>query len=100
MAKREVNIFNIAFLDLLSGALAAVLILFIVVPKMDVELVEEIEELHKLEVEVEEVKGMIEELKNSVPKEVLEDLERQFEDLEKKIAAAEETLAKLRKKVE
>ena len=100
MAKREVNIFNIAFLDLLSGALAAVLILFIVVPKMDVELVEEIEELRKLELEVDEVKDMVEELKNSVPKDVLEDLEKKFDALENKIAEMEETISKLRKKIE
>lgn len=31
--KREVNVFNIAFLDLLSGALGAVIILYIAVPK-------------------------------------------------------------------
>jgi len=34
MRRREINIFSISFLDLLSGALGAVLILFIIIPKM------------------------------------------------------------------
>lgn len=33
MRRKEINIFNISFLDLLSGALGAVIILFIAVPK-------------------------------------------------------------------
>lgn len=36
MAKREANAINIAFLDLLSGALGAVIILFVAVPKSKV----------------------------------------------------------------
>jgi hypothetical protein len=38
MQRREINIFSISFLDLLSGALGAVLILFIIIPKMTDEL--------------------------------------------------------------
>lgn len=34
MARREINIFVTSFLDLLSGALGAVIILFIIVPKI------------------------------------------------------------------
>jgi hypothetical protein len=43
MAKRrEINVFNIAFLDLLSGALGAVIILYIAVPKTtDKEIIKE-----------------------------------------------------------
>ena len=33
MAKKEINIFNISFLDLLSGALGAVIILYIIIPQ-------------------------------------------------------------------
>lgn len=35
MNKKEINPFSIAFLDLMSGALAAVIILFVIVPKSD-----------------------------------------------------------------
>lgn len=38
MKRREVNVFNIAFLDLLSGALGAVIILYVAVPKTHVEM--------------------------------------------------------------
>lgn len=37
MKRRETNVFSIAFLDLLSGALGAVIILFVAVPKSKVE---------------------------------------------------------------
>ncbi|MBT5092887.1 MAG: hypothetical protein HOM21_01505, partial [Halobacteriovoraceae bacterium] len=37
MKRRETSVFNIAFLDLLSGALGAVIILYIVVPKTKVD---------------------------------------------------------------
>ena len=33
MAKKDINIFGTSFLDLLSGALASVIILFVIVPK-------------------------------------------------------------------
>src|SRR5690606_31428163 len=33
MSRREIEVFNLSFLDILSGALGAVLFLFIVVPK-------------------------------------------------------------------
>ena len=33
MSKKEINIFSISFLDLLSGALGAVIILYIIIPK-------------------------------------------------------------------
>jgi hypothetical protein len=38
MSKKEVNPFNIAFLDLMSSALAAVIILFVIVPKSDIQI--------------------------------------------------------------
>ena len=37
MKRKEINIFSTSFLDLLSGALGAVLILFIIIPKLTTE---------------------------------------------------------------
>lgn len=37
MTRKEINVFSMSFLDLLSSALAAVIILFIIVPKSDVQ---------------------------------------------------------------
>ena len=54
MARQEINIFGTSFLDLLSGALAAVIILFIIIPKMtkeDVELLEKVKEIQEIIVE-------------------------------------------------
>lgn len=100
MSKREINFFNIAFLDLLSGALAAVLILFVIVPKLDSKLVEEIEEFKKLEVEVKEVKDMIEKLEDSVDKELYEKLEKKIGDMEETIAGLKKTVENLRREKE
>ena len=54
MAKREINVFNVSFIDLLSGALGAVLILFIVIPKLtgDIKIIiDQMEQLQELKVE-------------------------------------------------
>ena len=55
MARKEINIFGTSFLDLLSGALAAVIILFIIVPKMTQENIDAIEKVKKIEAVVESI---------------------------------------------
>lgn len=55
MKRRDLNIFSVSFLDLLSGALAAVIILFIVVPKMTVEEKAAVETMEELELEAEKL---------------------------------------------
>ena len=82
MARKEFNIFSISFLDLLSGALGAVIILFIVVPKMTSEQQQTIETLDELNIQVETVAEMIEQLEHSVDREVAEALSRQVEQLQ------------------
>jgi predicted nucleic acid-binding Zn-ribbon protein len=96
MRRREINIFSISFLDLLSGALAAVLILFIFVPKLDAKLIEEIKEFKKLEVEVEEVKGMINQLEDSVAKDLYEQLKAKLDEMEATIASLKQNVEDLR----
>jgi restriction endonuclease S subunit len=59
MSRKEINIFNMSFLDLLSGALGAVLILFIIIPKMTAE---QQNELEQAEAQNEQVKELKEEL--------------------------------------
>lgn len=48
MARREISVFSVSFLDLLSGALAAVIILFIVVPRIDIGEIQDLPELKEL----------------------------------------------------
>lgn len=82
MARKEINIFGTSFLDLLSGALAAVIILFIIVPKMTAEQQNTLEEIEQLNVQVEELGNLMEQIQNSVPQEVYEQIRHQIEELQ------------------
>ena len=81
MARKEVNIFGTSFLDLLSGALGAVIILFIIVPKMSSQQQETLQELEALDIQVDQLSELMERLESSVSQEVYEQLERQLEDM-------------------
>lgn len=85
MARKEVNIFGTSFLDLLSGALGAVIILFIIVPKMSVQQQETLQELETLNVQVEQLSELMSELENSVPQDVYTQLQQQLEDMQSTI---------------
>ncbi|WP_127715837.1 VWA domain-containing protein [Halobacteriovorax sp. HLS] len=89
MAKRrEINIFSISFLDLLSGALGAVIILFVAIPKAkDIE-------PKKLAPPSQDVKMIA---KNQALKGEVEQLKAQVLELEKKI---ENTVAEKKKELE
>ena len=54
--RREISVFNIAFLDLLSGALGAVIILYIAVPKSKVKSDPVIEKVPEMKI-VEDIKA-------------------------------------------
>ncbi len=75
MARKEINVFNVSFLDLLSGALGAVLILFIVIPKMDAKIEQQLQELEaikSLKVDVQSIQSMMQKLDQSVPQDEME----------------------------
>ena len=67
MARKEINVFSVSFLDLLSGALAAVIILFIIVPKMTSEQQSVLEQIEGLKTEVVELDSLLAQLHNSIP---------------------------------
>lgn len=95
MARKEINIFGTSFLDLLSGALAAVIILFVVVPKgvqADPELVKQVQELKTV---ANNVKEAIEKIKNSVPKEVFEKIKEEIEVANKKLSEFNDKIERL-----
>ena len=51
MKRKEINVFGTSFLDLLSGALAAVIILFVIVPKgvsINPDLIKEVKEIEAI----------------------------------------------------
>ena len=85
MARKEINVFNVSFLDLLSGALGAVLILFVVVPKLDSTIrvqLQELETFKELKLEADEIQSMISQLETSVSKDVVTDLKTKFNSLD------------------
>lgn len=100
MARKEFNIFSISFLDLLSGALGAVIILFIVVPKMTSEQQQTIETLDELNIQVETVAEMIEQLEHSVDREVAEALSQQVEQLQETAQRARQAAEQLQQENE
>ena len=78
MARKQIQAFNISFLDLLSGALGAVILLFIIVPKIDSKTQAELEVLDQVNVEIEELRDMLEQAINSIPTEVYEQIQEQM----------------------
>ncbi len=111
MAKnKEINVFSVSFLDLLSGALAAVIILFIVIPKATPEDREALETLQQMEVSVTDIQELLEQARNSVPRELMEQIQQQInrlneliatlrqqvEDLQRQLAACQQEQERLR----
>ncbi|MBK8471246.1 MAG: VWA domain-containing protein [Sphingobacteriales bacterium] len=83
-AKKEVEIFSVSFLDLITGVLGAVLILFIIIPKMsdDVEKqLQELDQLKAVKVEVARMDSLMAKLKKNVSPEVYKQLEDQVKKL-------------------
>ncbi len=99
MARKEINVFGTSFLDLLSGALAAVIILFVIVPKMTKENVDALEKVKKIEAVVESIDDAIEHIKNNVPKDVYEQIKTQLDDLTQKVKILTEELESLKQDV-
>ncbi|MDR1592998.1 MAG: hypothetical protein LBS43_00760 [Prevotellaceae bacterium] len=93
MARKELNVFSMSFLDLLSGALGAVLILFIIVPKMTAEQRNALEQIEQLDVQVEELNSLIEQARNSIPAEL-------FEQIQAQIAGMQQTIDELNRQVQ
>lgn len=86
MAKKDINIFGTSFLDLLSGALASVIILFVIVPKKTSSDVVIIEKFKELEVVATEVQDLTAKLKESVPKDVFKEISKEMDELRRKIS--------------
>lgn len=99
MARKEINIFGTSFLDLLSGALAAVIILFIIVPKMTAEQQNALEEIEQLNVQVEELSNIMEQIQNSVPQEIYEQIQQQIEALQETISQLSEEVQNLQEQL-
>jgi len=95
MPRREINIFGTSFLDLLSGALAAVIILFVIVPKSTPENVDLLEKIKKIEATGADISEVVEKVKNSVPQELYERIEKEMNHLQQKVKDLNSQLAGL-----
>lgn len=62
MARKEFNVFSISFLDLLSGALASMIIMFIIIPKMSEADTERNEEMQRITERMAELNVSLEDL--------------------------------------
>lgn len=95
MARKELNIFGVSFLDLLSGALGAVIILYIIIPKMSHDEQETLKTLEELQVQATEVQSMIEKLENSVDKAVFKELQEQIKSMQDQIVILTEQVKEM-----
>ncbi len=81
MAKKEINVFSVSFLDLLAGALAAVIILFVIVPKLTAEDQSVIDTVDSLEVSVNELDSLVQLAQNSVPDSLYQQIQQEIENM-------------------
>lgn len=91
MAKKQINVFGASFLDLLSGALGAVIILYVIVPKLEIP-VDEFEEQQRLAGEIAELGLSIEEISNMIPQD-------DYDQMMEQLSAIEEANSRLRSEV-
>lgn len=100
MKRNEISVFGTSFLDLLSGALAAVIILFVIVPKMSAADQEALREIEQANVEVSELAEMIQQIENSIPREQFEAIMQQIEELQQTIDRLSEQVSAIQQQLE
>ena len=85
MQRKEINIFSISFLDLLSGALGAVLILFIIIPKMTFEQQDAISQLEELNEQNLQQRLQNTEAENARLRQQLEQAQRELQEAQRQL---------------
>ena len=100
MQRKEINIFSTSFLDLLSGALGAVLILFIIIPKMTSEQQAALEQIDRLNVQTEQLAELIEQARRSIPAELYEQIQAQMEALQNTINELTDEVQRLQQRLQ
>ena len=92
MPKRELNIFNVSFIDLLSGALAAVVILLLIIPKSSYENQEIQEIIAELELDVSRITELVNNELMNISAEVYQELLGLVEEMESTIEGLKSTI--------
>jgi len=100
MNRKEINIFSTSFLDLLSGALGAVLILFIIIPKMTSEQQNALEEIERLNVQAEQLAELIEQARNSIPAELFEQIQEEMEAMQNRLQELRQSVENLQQRLQ
>lgn len=90
---KEIHLVNISFIDMLAGALGAVMILFIIVPKVSFADLEKIKTLDSLSVHKAHMDSMLANLQSVVP-------EKDYQDLINSSAALQASIEALKVDVE
>lgn len=98
MARKEINVFNIAFLDLISGALGAVIILYVAVPKNDPGVVDQ-KELQKISEQKEQVEKELSTTNKKI-KELEEKIKSIQDEKDKIVEEHQERIEKAKKALE
>lgn len=91
--------FNLSFLDLLSGALAAVIILFILVPKMSRQHAEAVETLERLEVTSSQLDSLMQLAQNAVPADLYAQIQERMEAMQRETAQLREEVEEMQRKL-
>ena len=99
MQRKEINIFSISFLDLLSGALGAVLILFIIIPKMTMEQQNALDEMERLDIQSAELVELLEQIRHSMPEELSDNIHTQISDMRGTIDELSQSMSSLRQRL-
>lgn len=99
MAKKETVAYGISFIDLLSGALGAVILLFIIVPKMDIESMNASKKLDSLGLKVDQLDSMVVQLGNSVDREVYQDVINKIKAIKNDLENSKKIVKKLEDEV-
>ena len=84
---KEIHLVNISFIDMLAGALGAVMILFIIVPKVSISDLEKIKTLDSLAINKANMDSMLVSLKSVVTEKEYQDLIQSSATLQASIEA-------------
>lgn len=99
MARRQKNIFSTSFIDLVFGALGAVILLFIISTQLISEMQSDIDKIEELNVEVNELEDIVEQARNSIPTEIYDQIMEQIEQLKNTISELETEIQELEKRL-
>lgn len=95
MARREISVFSVSFLDLLSGALAAVIILFIVVPRIDIGEIQDLPELKELKGSSINLETLLSRIRGSISETEYSAMEGETRKLQSAIVGVEDQMKEL-----